>query len=87
MDAAGALLAWQARYPHGNPAGGKLIIGQVALSRVVYSMSGWSSKTPHAHGFYVMGCAAAMASEHDVDIATGAGAFEKSPVFANGLSC
>jgi len=24
VDVAGVLLAWQARYPHGNPAGGKL---------------------------------------------------------------
>ena len=28
-----------------------------------------------------MGCEAAMANEHDVNLTTGAGAFEKSPVF------
>ena len=49
-------------------------------------MSGLSSKTSHAHGFSSMGCAAAMASEPDVDITTGAGAFEKSSVLPNRLN-
>ena len=32
-----------------------------------------------------MGCKAVMASEHDVEITTGVGAFEKSPVWRTGL--
>jgi hypothetical protein len=81
VDAAGALLAWQAREPHGHPAGGKLTIGQVALSRVVHAMAGLSAKTPHAHCFFSIGCEAAMASEHDVNSTTRAEAFEKSSDF------
>jgi hypothetical protein len=46
------------------------------------SLSGVSSQTPHAHGYSSLGCDAAMASEHDVDSTTGAGAFEKSSVFS-----
>src|SRR5262249_22053129 len=70
VDVAGVLLAWQARYPHGNPAGGKLTIGEVAVSRVVHSVSDLSWKTPHAYCFSSMGCKAVMASEHDVEITT-----------------
>jgi hypothetical protein len=81
VDVAGVLLAWQARYPHGNPAGGKLTIGEVAVSRVVHSVAGLSWKTPHAYCFSSMGCKAVMASEHDVEITTGVGAFEKSARF------
>src|SRR4029450_5233121 len=44
VEVAGVLLAWQARYPHGNPAGGKLTIGEVAVSRVVHAVSGLSWK-------------------------------------------
>src|SRR5262249_39325819 len=81
VDVAGALRAWQARAPHGHPAGGKRTRGAVAVSRVVHSGSGWSGKTPHADGFSSLGCKAALASEQDVEITTGVGAFEKSTVF------
>ena len=40
VDVAGVLLAWQAREPHGNPAGGKLTIGEGAVSRGVHAVSG-----------------------------------------------
>src|SRR5262249_50959135 len=82
VDVAGVLLAWQARYPHGNPTGGKLTIGEVTVSRGVHSVSGLSWKTPHASCFSSMGCKAVMASEHDVEITTGVGAFEKSAVLS-----
>src|SRR5262249_15798295 len=49
VDVAGVLRAWQARYPHGTPAGGKLTIGEVAVSRGVHAVSGVSWKTPHAY--------------------------------------
>src|SRR5438128_12305567 len=77
MDAAGALLACQARSPQGPPTGGKLTIGQGALSRVVHAMAGLSSPTPHAHCCSATGCTAVMASVHAVEHTTGAGALEK----------
>jgi hypothetical protein len=83
VDVAGVLLAWQARYPHGNPAGGKLTISEVAVSRVVHAVSGLSRKTPHAYCFSPMGCKAVMASEQVVELTTGVGAFEKSVPFCS----
>jgi hypothetical protein len=44
-------------------------------------VSGLAWKTPHASCFSSMGCKAVMASEQDVEITTGVGAFEKSPIF------
>ena len=53
-------------------------IGEVAVSRVVHSVSGLSWKMPHTYCFSSMGCKAVMASEQAVEITTGVGAFEKS---------
>ena len=47
------------------------------MSRGVHAVSDLSWKTPHAYCFSSMGCKAVMASEHDVEITTGVGAFEK----------
>ena len=52
------------------------------MSRVVHAVSGLSWKRPHAYCFSSMGCKAVMASEHDVEITTGVGAFEKSALFS-----
>ena len=51
------------------------------VSRVVHSVSDLSWKTLHVYCFSSMGCKAVMASEHDVEITTGVGAFEKSAVW------
>jgi hypothetical protein len=81
VGAVGALLASQARSPHSNPGGGKLTIGEVGLSRLVPSRAGVASKTPDIPGFSARGCAAAMASAHDVEIPPGAGVFGKTTDF------
>src|SRR5207253_444846 len=59
VDVAGARLAWPASSPHGHPAGGKLSIGQGALSRGAHTVGGVSSPTLPAHACAARGGTAA----------------------------
>ena len=73
VDVAGALRAEPVRAPHGPPVGGKLTIGQGALSRGVHALAGMSSPTPPAHGGAAMG-AQQQGPAHTMKHTTGAGA-------------